>query len=579
MSQLVDRFTYGNGFLPTPQERAIQELIVDSPARQRAMISLAEKQIAAQQQAAREIIASNIEGSRMVAAEIEQQTEIIERGMGQLADAIGTAADQVSNAINHLGDRLCIELAEIRWELAQMGKTLEDILNTLQENRNNETRQLVRQGIRHYTNGEYEEAENRFRMALDFDTTDYQVLMNLGYIEIHKNQAKEAFTFFRKALNLPENLDTISKSRTLWAIARLHYAQGEYDQALNAADQSVALDASANPKKIFTLGIYAALDGQSSRAIRYIDQAIRLAPALFATAAVEPDLDGLRKEIWKLLSRLSSEAIRDFEAIHIEVRDLTSEVNSNNKRNDEYHDFLSWTQRKANDIAAFKRNSYSDYVYSIQDSIVFRHSLKECPKIIHDIDQYVSQTKKLDEKKTLLQRKIKDNQTNTESAKKKLKLTREISRNSLGSDNTLPTPLAIILYLMVPIPYIIVASFASNSNEGILMKVVGFLLWPIVLLGLILGAIFGEKTAKYGVLLILFGLACVIFIIFIVRKTSESRKKSVDKSEMEVASAHKELGQLNNEFGTAEIEIKQIRNKIINLTANLAVLMKTEDKL
>lgn len=204
---LVDRYIYGNSGWPrafTPE--------AGTPRRERQMIRLAEYQIEAQKAVGREIVRSNIAGAQIIASEIAQQTLALDRTIKQvgesISDSISFAADQISDAIDILGNRLCAELSEIKWQLAQQNKTLEEILDVLRSSRNNEAQQLVQQGVRHYVNDEYEEAEERFRRALEYDTTDYQVLMNLAYIEIHKDNASAAVTFFRKAISLPENLDS-----------------------------------------------------------------------------------------------------------------------------------------------------------------------------------------------------------------------------------------------------------------------------------------------------------------------------------------------------------------------------------
>jgi len=229
---LIDRYTYGHSSWPAPFTPEA-EILLENPRRQNEMLQLAQHQIEVQKAASRAVVQSNIAGAQIISNEIAQQTRILENMIGGMTLGIAAAADQISDSIDILGDRLCAELAEIRWQLSQQNESLEKILDLLRNSRNNEAQQLVKQGVRHYVHGEYLESEERFRKALDFDTTDYQVLMNLAYIEMHKGNSETASTFFKKSLNLPENLDSHSKARTLWALGRLSYAENDYQNALS----------------------------------------------------------------------------------------------------------------------------------------------------------------------------------------------------------------------------------------------------------------------------------------------------------------------------------------------------------
>jgi len=554
---LIDRFTYGNSFFPTPQERALYEITVDSPARQRTLISLAEKQIATQERIALEIVSSNLQGSQIIADEVVKQTEILENALGRVANKISgdisAAAEKISGEIEYFGDRLCIELSEIKWELAQQSKTLEKILYTLQENRNNETRQLVRQGIRHYINEEYKDAESRFKLALNYDTTDYQVLMNLAYIEIHRDQATEAAAFFRKALTLPENLDPVSKSRTLWAIARLHYTQREYEKALACANQSIALDSPTEAKKIFTSSVYAALSGKRPLALEKIEQAIKLDSAFFTVAAIEPDLGNLRNDILKLLSKLSNDAVREFNDFSEHVKKVVSRIDKNNKGRSEYKNFLSSIQGRLNKIVSSKNSSYSDYVRSINDAHNFSLSLQKALKIIPDIDKNIDKVKELSEKK----RSLLENLRNKEE---KLKST----ENKLKRMSTRPYyELLLLIFLSPVILYFTPGIFLVNSNSAGFHAdgadfILTILLWPLpFLIRLLTGP---ERSAVfYSVLGGLITGGIIIAFLWGLFKLKDGIE------DQNIASMRKEESDCGAEISNINMEINKVINEIHNL--------------
>ncbi len=325
---LAHRFLYGHsGWTnsPSPQSNKVPE----AHGSKMKILHQARQQIDAQKMKGYAIAKSSMEGAHIVAAEIAEQTEALKNSTDEvLENLIGSiimAADQISDSIDMLGARLCIELSEIKWLLTQRDKKLDEILEVLHESRHNEARQLVQQGLRHYINEEFNEAEERFKLALIFDTTDYQVLTNLAFIEIHKENPSQAFIYFRKALSLPTNLDSVSRARTLWATARLHYAECNYTEAYTYAETAFKHDNKDDPRAFYDLGVYAALAGKKSVALENIAHAIQGDVAYFGKCTVDPDLQSIEKDVLILLARLSVDAESRARQIAEQVdRDLTA---------------------------------------------------------------------------------------------------------------------------------------------------------------------------------------------------------------------------------------------------------------
>ena len=309
-SSLIDRFSYGNSNWPAPFTPEA-EIVIETPRREREMLQLARQQVQAQKDAGLLIDRSNLAGAKMVAAEIEEQTQRLDAVVNRMGEkvtaSITASADQITDAIDLLGDRICAELSEIRWQISQQNKTLEKILAILYKSRNNETRQLVNQGVRHYVNSEFQEAEERFLLALNYDTTDYQVLMNLAYIEIHKENPSQAFTYFKKALTLPEGLNSLAKVRILEATARLFYAQRNYNRAFSYEEKALKAN-EKNARCLYAAGVYAVLAGNKLAALTKLKQAITLEATFFAKAAIDPDLESIKQDVLDLLSQLSIDA-------------------------------------------------------------------------------------------------------------------------------------------------------------------------------------------------------------------------------------------------------------------------------
>jgi tetratricopeptide (TPR) repeat protein len=306
------------------------ELVYEGPRRQRQLIDIGRQQIDVQKASARMIAKSSIAAAEIIAAEINQQTAILEDSLRkyseQVSSSIIDAADQIGVALDLLGDRLCAYLGEIRWELVQQSATLAGILHALRESRSNEARQLVEQGVRHYANEQFDRAEERFRQALEKNTTDYQVLMNLGLVAVQKGLSREALAFFEDALRLPTGLDNPSKNRTLLAIARLHYAAADFGNALLAARQAAQFAEPHQVSDIFLLGTYAGLAGEARECLTKVEEAIRLEREFFNKAAVEPNLEVLRPAVLELLSRLATDAENEFNAEMRTARDLLGQA-------------------------------------------------------------------------------------------------------------------------------------------------------------------------------------------------------------------------------------------------------------
>lgn len=470
---LIEEY-YGGVFFKTPQQEIYEEITQDAPRRQELLLALGEQQIAAQKAATKEIIQSNMKGAGIVATEIAQQTRAMETVVQHMGQEVSLVGERMSHAVEELGERLSGGLYELHWQVAQvqcqiaaLHQTMKDILYVLRNSRNNEAQQLVKQGLRHYINEEYKEAEERFKRALQYDSTDYQVLMNLGFLEIHKNNAKQAAIYFDKALKLPENLDNLSKSRTLWAIARLYYTQKLYEKAVVFAETALKLDRS-NPEGWFTCGIYAALAGKTELALKYIQQAIQLNPIFFSKAAAETqrDLQRIRQEVFGLLSKMADEMYRkaatacnDVKAQrdHLNATNWSSEyINSLNRIHTEYKQAVNLLQKP----------SYADCVRCVTNIL----NIQQAIPVLSELDRLYK------ERKGILEH-LEDQKSYEEKLHRTLPEPKKIYEFNSG----LLFLLAIICLYGIPGAYM--SSLVSIGSA----KPAAFLLWPLLF---IFGAIY-----------------------------------------------------------------------------------------
>jgi tetratricopeptide (TPR) repeat protein len=328
-SALIERYTFGIKNIASPGP--VADFFFGIPKRQREMIEITKRQVEVQKASAKYIAESNLQGSEMICREIENQTHVLEKAVGELGG-------DIVNALDYLGDRISGDLSEIRWELEQLRSISDQILEVLRRPRSTEAQELIRQGVRHLVNNEIVEAEDRLRKALEKDSTDYQVLMNLSYVALHKEQADEAIMLTNKALTLPENLDKQAKADALWSLSRIYYTLEQFDQSYSLAKKAIAVF--ATPKRLYQAGIYRVLCGNKSEGIALIHQAILQDKSLFVLAATDPDLETARQDILFLLDQLSQnirkEANQSWQELSSTIRGI-----DNSKTSYHYTDLLS----------------------------------------------------------------------------------------------------------------------------------------------------------------------------------------------------------------------------------------------
>ncbi len=368
---LSQRFTYGNVNLHFPdadgrteREQLLSELLEEGPKRQRAVIALGQYQIQAQERFAHQLAERTEACAEIVVNEISKQTvelrDSIERVSAQLSDEIALAAHEVSAAVYDVGARLAMNLEEVEWQLVQQNETLDRILHVLQETRSNEARQLISQGVRLYNAGAFDRAEERFRRALDFDATDYQVLMNLGFIEIHNEHPEAARKFFKDALTLPAELDASAKARTIRAMATLEAALANYNEAIRLGDQLLG-QGEKDASLLYLTAIWSASAGDKREALRRVKDAILMDPRCFSKVAIEPAFLAMHAEIVELLMALASSAQAAAQELVSRTHDFLERV----QRNDRREEYAELTKRLCEFLSRaeglFLARSYSGY--------------------------------------------------------------------------------------------------------------------------------------------------------------------------------------------------------------------------
>lgn len=308
---LMHQFTFGRNFMLKEAVSLPTELFAGGSVAEREMIRLGRIGVQAQLAAGEEISRSVLAGAHIVAAQTAAQTLELEASLARMERSIsreiqaGTA--QVVDAIHELAAQLAIDMAAIRWQLEQQTSILRGILKVLEESRPNEARQLVQQAVQHLRVGQIEKAEERLMRALEYDTTDYQVLMNLGYVCLHKDDLDGARSRFEEARTLPRQLDDEARATAELTLARTLYLAGEYTDAAGHAAAALAKTSDRKAAAALAAGAYACLAGDSARGLAWIREAIVHDPKLMVRALTDPDLEDYREEIHELVCRMAHE--------------------------------------------------------------------------------------------------------------------------------------------------------------------------------------------------------------------------------------------------------------------------------
>ncbi len=280
------------------------------------IIRLHRAQLAATGIATEAIVASQQAGSSLVVSEVRASSaklgDTVQRSCQEIEGAIREGTGDIAWAIDSLQDALVGHLGAIRWELSQIGSTLSQVLETLRNSRTVEAQQLLRQARRHLSAGEFGEAEERLQEALHYDSTDFEVLTELGYTYIYLEDSENAVRFFNKAHMLPESLPDSLRASTLLELARVYYASGSAEDARSTARMIDGLaDYAPTGRDLYQVARYEALVNRIPTAIEYLSRAIQLDSRLFATAAVDGEFEDATDDVIAFLSDLALRTKRD----------------------------------------------------------------------------------------------------------------------------------------------------------------------------------------------------------------------------------------------------------------------------
>jgi len=524
------------------------------PARQRELIALTREQIRAQNEASQRIQNSNAEAADMLVREIE-------RGNNSLSEAIASAGASLEYTIGQVGDRVCAELSEIQWELQQQLEISRQILEVLRKPRNTQSQELVRQGVRNYVNGKYQEAEDRFLRAHELDNTDYQVLVNLSYIALHKDNPNAAIGYLKDAVTLPDPLDSAAKADALWSLARVYYTQDNFAECVRYAKESLSY--SSSPKKKFQTGVYEVLARDQEAGMNRIMKAIQEDYRLFALALAEPDLTRARSAIENMLAKLSLDALAKSKKLLALVKSQLKEASGKISYEDCRRIIDSVQERVHGIEKVITNSSYSVCVLAASNLQVLNTVISE----IGNLNDLYARDTVLDGNYSAAQLKLKDQQSRSEAAAQSASAMSELLSSPLIIIATY-IGLGVLLHFMIPKkgPFPDVGGFMGNLGGPI-----GFLFWPLPFVVLVflnlLGLVLSPKEASLGWA---FGFCIVagIAIYAITRSIASAKEAGRSRSQkigVSVETVMRQADGIRTEMTETREKISRTRTKIDEL--------------
>jgi tetratricopeptide (TPR) repeat protein len=246
---------------------------------------------------------AQVESSEAMRSELAYQATAIQDQMRHGSDAvcrtIHDASWDVIEEIQRLSDYLGAGLASIRWAVERHAQTSAEILATLLNSLDNESRQYFHQGVKCYESGEFAMAEERFQKALGANRTNYYAYQYLGFIAVETDHPEEAIRYFELAHKFAE--EDYHRGLALSHLARCYHAQGDDHRAWDLSRQATQFCPKSG-KLWYETSVYAVRAGFPDSALHTLENSIYCDWTYWAVSLVDADFEPLRPA---LVSRLA----------------------------------------------------------------------------------------------------------------------------------------------------------------------------------------------------------------------------------------------------------------------------------
>jgi hypothetical protein len=309
------------------------KLYKEGNTKEKALVYMLDRQIAYKNNEFEELKRTNNSNTKSLANEIIKSN-------GQLKDlksSIKNLSNDLDANLNEIKSELETSnylLNEVIWELSQVNNTLNDIFYVLKNSRRILAQEYVEQGSRLMLDNSFSLAKERFELAFKEDPTDFQVLMNLGYLAIIEEDINSALDHFLHASKWPKDINSSklqnAKAKALRNVARVYYAKKEFQNAYTSAKEVLKITKERNTNDIYVAALYAGLSGDISFCLNGIKNAISVSPKYFTESVANPDLYHIREDVYGLLRKLSQEKHR---LVQLKINTIDKSINRINFAN------------------------------------------------------------------------------------------------------------------------------------------------------------------------------------------------------------------------------------------------------
>lgn len=242
------------------------------------------------------LAASHTQDARLLQQELQYQTSV-------LAETFTSGISDVTAAIRQASDYLGGELCNIRWAIEKHTDVSRQILNTLLNSLNNESRQYWEQGVRGYEQQECEIAKERFTRSLDANRTNYFAYQYLGLIAVQEEDPAEAMRNFDLARKFAPS--EYHRAVAYSHLARCYHAEGQLDKAAEVA--VLASQNSDDAKFAYESVTYLIRVGRYDEALKNLRRAISADWNYWSICATDASLDPIRLQVNTLLCQMRNE--------------------------------------------------------------------------------------------------------------------------------------------------------------------------------------------------------------------------------------------------------------------------------
>jgi tetratricopeptide (TPR) repeat protein len=217
-----------------------------------------------------------------------------------IAADTGSNLENINSNLEYIASVIEWGFEELSWKMDQMTVVLQSIdrsLKTPDETKANEqslmAEELRRRGI-------LADSEKFFLQSLELNPLDYRTYIGLAQTYFEMNKFDDGKTLLNKSL--PHAIENIKKSYAYRLLGRTLFAEGKYEQAVEALELSTKLSPD------YALGHYdyaqyCALTGRKEDYMNSLEIAITKEPSLIKLAEIEPnfrDVGGVKAILKRL---------------------------------------------------------------------------------------------------------------------------------------------------------------------------------------------------------------------------------------------------------------------------------------